>query len=69
MAIEPGVGFQLVRAVEGNRLVALLLAAGETAGSTNTSIRPAPAIAVASRIICSFFRAEPEQNLRVGYSS
>jgi hypothetical protein len=49
--------------------VALLLAAGETAGGTNTSIRPAPAIAVASRIICSFFRAEPEQNLRVGYSS
>jgi hypothetical protein len=49
--------------------VALLLAAGETAGGANTSIRPAPVIAVAGRIICSSFRAEPEQNLRRGYSS
>jgi hypothetical protein len=48
----------------------VLLAAKECAGGVSTSIRPTPANAVTSRIICFVLRlAAPVQNLRCDYSS
>jgi hypothetical protein len=62
-----------VPSLSGNKVVAVLLAADETAVPTNgneASIRPTPAITVASRIIAlPLPAAQPEQNLRCGYSS
>jgi hypothetical protein len=59
--------------LSGNKVVAVLLAADETAVPTNgneASTRPTPAITVASRIIAlPLPAAQPEQNLRCGYSS
>ena len=57
------------RILMGALLVAVLVAADDTAGGISENTRPTPATAVASRIISRSSSAEPEQNLRCGYSS